>query len=66
MERRINMTSKEMMRIDCGKNRHFENVAKLGEDPDWVIRDYPFESVDPNKETIFGHEVKSFMARQYK
>ena len=72
-----NMTSQEMMKAQCGKGQHFENIAELGESPDWVfaslddapnwvLRDYPLGSVDPNIETIFGYESKAFMARQYK
>ena len=60
------MTSQEMMKAQCGKGQHFENIAEIGESPDWVLRDYPLGSVDPNIETIFGYESKAFMARQYK
>ena len=59
------MTSKEMMCADCGYG-HFENIASLDDAPNWVLRDYPLGSVDPNIETIFGYESKAFMARQYK
>ena len=58
------MTSTEMMRVDCGGG-HFENIAQSGETPDWVIREYPIESVDPEYHTIFGYEEKVFLRRQY-
>lgn len=60
------MTSKEMMHTTCKNGQHFENIARLGENPDWVLRDYPLESVDPSVNYIFGDEEKSFLARQYK
>jgi hypothetical protein len=38
------MTSQEMMKTKCGKNQHFENIAKLGRKPNWVLRYYPLAS----------------------
>ena len=60
------MTSQEMMHTRIRPDQHFSNVAKLGEDPDWQIMDYPLESVDPNVEYLFGYEQKAFLAKQYK
>ena len=58
------MTSQEMMRTKS-KLGGWRNIAKLGEEPNW-IEDYPPETVDPNKETIFGYDAEEFIARQYK
>jgi hypothetical protein len=58
------MTSQEMMRTNC-YDGHFENIAPLGEMPNWVLCKYPIESVNPNHHTIFGYEEKAFLRRQY-
>ena len=58
------MTSKEMMRADCGYG-HFENIASLDDAPNWILRDYPLETIDPNYQTIFGYEEKAFLRMQY-
>jgi hypothetical protein len=58
------MTSKEMMRADCGCG-HFDNIACLGDAPNWILRDYSLETIDPNYQTIFGYEEKAFLMMQY-
>ena len=40
------MTSQQMMKTNCGKNKHFENIAKLGSKPNWVLRNYPLVSTN--------------------
>lgn len=58
------MTTKEMMRAQS-KLGGWRNIAPLGDAPDW-IEDYPPETIDINKRTIFGYDEKEFIARQYK
>ena len=58
------MTSQEMMKNNCGFGS-FENVSKLGEAPNWVIRNYAIESIEANRNEIFGYEEKEFLRRQY-
>ena len=48
------------------KGHSWRNNEPLGESPIWREVPYPVESVDPNHETLFGYEVKEFMAKQYK
>jgi len=61
------MTSQEMMKVNCGKGNHFENIAPLGSNPDWRIVVGEVETVDVNALfTLFGYEQIEFIARQYK
>jgi hypothetical protein len=53
-----------MMRADCGYG-HFENIASLDDAPNWILRDYPLETIDLNYHTIFGYEEKAFLRMQY-
>jgi len=60
------MNSQEMMRMNCGKGNHFENISKLGDIPNWVIVKGIIDTVDLNaKFTIFGYDQDEFMAKQY-
>jgi hypothetical protein len=48
------------------KGHSWRNNEPLGESPIWREVPYPVESVDPNHQTLFGYEVKEFMAKQYR
>ena len=48
------------------KGHSWRNNEPLGESPIWREVPYPVESVDPNHETLFGYEVKEFLAKQYR
>lgn len=60
------MKTKEMMRATAPTGYWWENVAPLGEAPDWQLSPIP-PSVDPNHGVgrLFGYETAEFMARQY-
>lgn len=58
------MTTQEMMKHKS-KLGGFINIAKLGEEPNW-IEAYPPETIDINKETLFGYDVDMFLVKQYK
>lgn len=48
------------------KGNHWENVAPLGEPPQWKEKVGIIESIDINKRTLFGYDEKKFMKKQYK
>jgi hypothetical protein len=48
----------------AGPGNHYENIAPLGEPPNWQIR--PGEIESNRDETLFGYAVAHFMAKQYK
>jgi hypothetical protein len=48
------------------KGHSWRNNEPLGESPIWREVPYPVESVDPNHQTLFGYDVKEFMAKQYR
>ena len=56
------MTTKEMRKARHKPGYWFENVAPIGEKPDWK------EKVKHSGESefLFGHEPKDLMAKQYK
>ena len=58
------MTTQEMMKTKS-KLGGWKNISPLGSEPDWVEA-YPPETIDPNRETIFGYDKNSFLQRQYK
>lgn len=58
------MTTQEMMKTRSSLGG-WKNIANLGDPPNW-IEDYPPETIDPNKETIFGYDMKEFISWQYK
>jgi hypothetical protein len=62
------MTSQEMMRTNCGKGKHFENIAAIDEPQNWIIVDGKIESIDDYNHpyTLFGYGQKEFLAKQYK
>ena len=61
------MNSQEMMHTNCGPNNHFENIAPLGEAPNWVIVSGGLESHTLNDNPkLFGYDQKEFLAKQYK
>jgi hypothetical protein len=56
------MTSQEMMKTKAKPGYWWVNVAPLGSKPNWQ------EQVSPLRKTktLFGYDVKEFMAKQYK
>lgn len=57
------MTSQEMMKAaPCAPGYWFENIAPLGETPDWRERHIPYVAPD----TLFGYEPKAFLRKQYR
>ena len=56
------MTSKEAMRHTCKPGYWLENIAPLGELPDWQERVAPI----PESGLLFGYEERAFLAKQYK
>ena len=57
------MTTKEMMKAaSLPAGYWWENIAALGEKPDWQPRVAPL----PETDTIFGYSRKAFMAKQYR
>lgn len=56
------MTSKEAMKHKCRPGYWLENVAPLGETPDWREVVAPI----PDDGKLFGYDAREFMSRQYK
>lgn len=59
------MTSKEARKHICKPGSWLENVAPLGEDPNWQEKTQP-PTVDVSDSRIFGYDRDVFMARQYR
>jgi hypothetical protein len=57
------MTRKETDAIKLKPGYWWENVAPLGEAPNWEMRPMP---TPQREDTIFGYDAAAFMARQYK
>jgi len=56
------MNSKQMMKTTAKPGYIWNNIAPLGEKPDWI------EAVEiPNNDgKLFGYDEKEFLAKQYK
>lgn len=63
------MTSQEMMKSTAKPGNAWENVAPLGEKPDWREVKSPHGTYsNPNygMDQLFGYDTQEFMRRQYK
>lgn len=56
------MTSQEMMHTPCKPGYWWQNVAAIGQAPDWRMVVAP-HSTDGK---LFGYEEKAFLAKQYR
>jgi hypothetical protein len=56
------VTSQEMVKTECGAGYWLVNVAKLGEEPNWIKEPVPHDT----RGTIFGYAEEAFLKRQYK
>lgn len=63
------MTSQEMMKATAKPGNAWENVAPLGEKPDWrEVKSPHGPHSDPNYGIgrLFGYDAQEFMGKQYK